>query len=151
MNRKELESALIIYIGRQDSLLMSNLILSFSRNKVLLYDIDSKEFPEIESNLGKLVSKGIPKQVMKRFFLIEKAKDSDIIGIVVGTLGVGMYDFIINKKYLTKKHTKHTLFFFFSTLFGNFKGIEKDNFKGRKEILYFCFGKIECCKIGKFR
>lgn len=29
------------------------------------------------------------KMLMKRYFLVQKAKDADTIGIVVGTLGVG--------------------------------------------------------------
>jgi diphthamide biosynthesis protein 2 len=31
----------------------------------------------------------VNRMLMKRYFLVQKAKDADTIGIVVGTLGVG--------------------------------------------------------------
>ena len=30
-------------------------------------------------------------QLMKRYFLVEKAKNASLFGVVIGTLGVGMY------------------------------------------------------------
>lgn len=35
------------------------------------------------------------KQLQRRFYLVQKAKDSAVIGIVVGTLGVGLYKDVI--------------------------------------------------------
>jgi diphthamide biosynthesis protein 2 len=41
----------------------------------------------------------VNRMLMKRYFLVQKAKDADTIGIVVGTLGVGKsFNFIQEKK-----------------------------------------------------
>lgn len=53
-----------------------------------LYTYDPK------TKLARQESIQVNRMLMKRYFLVQKAKDADTIGIVVGTLGVGKLQFI---------------------------------------------------------
>ncbi|GAB1610308.1 2-3-amino-3-carboxypropylhistidine synthase subunit 2-like, partial [Argonauta hians] len=71
----------VFFIG-QDGPLLTNLMFSFPKCPLYSYNALSKEIrQETLSN----------KRLMKRYYMIERIKDANIIGIVVGTLGVTDY------------------------------------------------------------
>ena len=78
----------IIYIGHSD-IYSQYLALTFPRAKHYLYQPNEKIFLESSSN--------VTKALMRRYFAIEKTKDAERIGILVGTLGVVKYRDIIDK------------------------------------------------------
>lgn len=73
----------ILFVGGECATL-TNILLKYNQLKVWSYD------PSVGGELRK-EGVGVNRQLMKRFYLIEKAKDADIIGIVVGTLAVARY------------------------------------------------------------
>ncbi|XP_061191855.1 2-(3-amino-3-carboxypropyl)histidine synthase subunit 2-like [Saccostrea echinata] len=82
------ESRKIFYIG-EESLTLSNLMMTFNKCTFCCYNPSLKEIVKenVRSN----------KALMKRFHMVERAKDASIVGIVVGTLGVVNYLNIINR------------------------------------------------------
>lgn len=86
----------ILYIG-PESLTLTNLLLSHSSTPVLSYD------PQTHSS--RLESARTNKMLMKRYGVVQKARDADVIGIVVGTLGVSSY--LPTLEYLRKLLKKH--------------------------------------------
>lgn len=82
------ESRKIFYIG-EESLALSNLMMTFNKCSFCCYNPSRKEVVKenVRSN----------KALMKRFHMVEKAKDARIVGIVAGTLGVVNYLNIINR------------------------------------------------------
>ncbi|KNC98973.1 diphthamide biosynthesis protein 2 [Spizellomyces punctatus DAOM BR117] len=77
----------IFYIGGE-SLTLTNIILTNSRNKVFSYDPDTGVHREETGAQNKLL--------MRRYYMVQSAKDANVIGIVVGTLGVASYLSVIN-------------------------------------------------------
>lgn len=112
-----------------------------------MYDVDLNEFPEASSGQP-IVSKGIPKAVMKRFFLIEKAKDADIIGIVVGTLGVGKKK-KKNPIFQHKHKHKHTIYHSAHYL-EILRELKKTITKAGKKFYTFVLGKLNVAKLANF-
>ncbi|KAI8811462.1 putative diphthamide synthesis protein-domain-containing protein [Cladochytrium replicatum] len=86
----------VFYIGGE-SLALSNVILTHSLfSQIVSYDPETKQ--------SRVESSTINRILMKRFLNIQHAKNSKVIGIVVGTLGVGSYLSIIEHlKSLIKK------------------------------------------------
>lgn len=82
------ESMKIFYIG-EDNLSLSNLMMTFNKCIFCCYDPAKKEV--VKENIGSR------KALMKRYHMVEKAKDARIVGIVAGTLGVVNYLNIINR------------------------------------------------------
>ena len=78
----------IVYIGHSD-IYSQYLALTFPRAQHYLYQTNKKIFLESSSN--------VTKALMRRYFAIEKTKDAERIGILVGTLGVVKYRDIIDK------------------------------------------------------
>ena len=78
----------IVYIGHSD-IYSQYLALTFPRAQHYLYLPNKKMFLESSSN--------VTKALMRRYFAIEKTKDAERIGILVGTLGVVKYRDIIDK------------------------------------------------------
>lgn len=72
----------IIYIGGE-TLALSNLLMTNSQSQVLSYDPTSRS--------AKVESSRTNRMLMRRYAVLQKARDADVIGILVGTLGVGMY------------------------------------------------------------
>ncbi|CAG8439097.1 1100_t:CDS:10 [Acaulospora morrowiae] len=72
----------IFYIGGESPTL-SNLLLTHSKCKVYSYNP--------ETRVGREESLHVNRALMKRYYMVQKAKDADVIGIVVGTLGVASY------------------------------------------------------------
>ncbi|KAJ7764908.1 putative diphthamide synthesis protein-domain-containing protein [Mycena metata] len=78
----EPDSSSIIYIG-PESLALTNLLLTHSMSSVYSYD------PLIK--LARLESARTNRLLMRRYATVQKARDADVFGILVGTLGVSSY------------------------------------------------------------
>jgi len=78
----------VVYAGKNDRY-ETMLALTFPESKVYNYVPDSKLFHPSGPNVNR--------QLMKRFGLIEKTKDADRIGILVGTLGAASYADVIDR------------------------------------------------------
>ena len=78
----------IIYAGHSD-IYSQYLALTFPRAQHYLYLPDKKIFTQSNSN--------VTKALMRRYYSIEKTKDAERIGILVGTLGIVRYRDIIEK------------------------------------------------------
>eukprot|EP01090_Pellita_catalonica_P005722 TRINITY_DN15960_c0_g1_i1.p1 TRINITY_DN15960_c0_g1~~TRINITY_DN15960_c0_g1_i1.p1 ORF type:complete len:485 (-),score=89.53 TRINITY_DN15960_c0_g1_i1:715-2169(-) len=77
---------ILIFIGRESSKLLLNLLLKFSgKFPIMLFDPTAPA-----SQLAKQ-NRTVNKALMKRYFLIQKIKDCNVFGIVAGTLGIQKY------------------------------------------------------------
>ncbi|KIY69086.1 diphthamide biosynthesis protein [Cylindrobasidium torrendii FP15055 ss-10] len=72
----------ILYIGHE-SLGLSNLLITHSSSAVYVYDPlhQATQLESIRTN----------KMLMRRYAAVQRARDADVFGIVVGTLGVASY------------------------------------------------------------
>lgn len=92
------EDVCILYIG-PESLTLTNLLLSHSSTPIISYDPTSQS--------ARLESSRTNKLLMKRYGIVQKARDADVFGIVVGTLGVSSYlPTLEYLRTLLKKHKK---------------------------------------------
>lgn len=82
----------ILFVGGECATL-TNVMMRYNQLTVWSYD------PKVGGELRR-EGVGVNRALMKRFYLIEKAKDADIVGIVVGTLAVANYMHILS--YLKK-------------------------------------------------
>jgi len=71
---------IIFYVG-PESLTLTNVLITNGQSNVLSYDPMSQQ--------ASLASTRSNKMLMRRYAAIQKAKDADVFGILVGTLGVG--------------------------------------------------------------
>lgn len=78
----------VLYIGGESATL-TNLIFSFKECPFLTYNARDRMARKENVNVNKML--------MKRYFMIEKAKDANIVGILIGTLGVSHYLDILNR------------------------------------------------------
>lgn len=78
----------IIYIGTENQFL-TVFMMTFSDCKFLVFDPKMENLNNTSSNINKML--------MKRYYLLEKARDSKFIGILIGTLNVSYYTSIVNK------------------------------------------------------
>ncbi|KAI1789095.1 diphthamide biosynthesis protein [Ganoderma leucocontextum] len=76
------EDSIILYIGGE-SLTVTNLLLTHASYEVYTYDP--------KTGLARLESGRTNKLLMRRYVVVQKARDADVIGILVGTLGVASY------------------------------------------------------------
>ncbi|KAI6014347.1 putative diphthamide synthesis protein-domain-containing protein [Pisolithus marmoratus] len=76
------DDGVIIYIG-DESLTLTNILMTHSSNKVYSYNP--------ATNIVRLESGRTNKLLMRRFAAVQKARDADVFGILVGTLGVASY------------------------------------------------------------
>ena len=83
-SEEELKNKTVIYVGKGDNVLM-NFIYNWPENDFFIF--------ENQSLIPAQVS--VSKFLMKRYFLVEKTKDADRIGLLVGTLGASKYSEII--------------------------------------------------------
>ena len=74
-----LEECVMCYIGAEGATL-TNLLMTF--NKCPFYTYDPLK------GVARHETTNVNRMLMRRFYLIEKARDADIVGILVGTLGV---------------------------------------------------------------
>ncbi|KAG0222402.1 putative diphthamide synthesis protein-domain-containing protein [Mortierella sp. GBAus27b] len=77
-----IEDYTLFYVG-DESPTLSNIMMTHSKCEVYSYNPEKKE--------GRLESALVNRALMRRYFLVQKAKDADVIGIAVGTLGVASY------------------------------------------------------------
>jgi len=116
---KKLQDYKIVYVGMEGPAL-NNLILHF-QNEFYTYDPKRKTLRKESVNVNKTF--------LKRYYLIEKVKDANIIGILAGTLGVANYlDIIKRLKDLIKSAGKKSYTFVVGKLnvpkLANFQEIE---------------------------
>ena len=100
---RTLQDYTVIFIG-EESLTLTNLMYNFQPKDLFSYNPLTK--------IGRKESVNVNKLLMKRYFMIEKAKDANIVGILVGTLGVANYSEILNRlKSMIKKVGKKSYVF----------------------------------------
>ncbi|EIN04475.1 diphthamide biosynthesis protein [Punctularia strigosozonata HHB-11173 SS5] len=73
---------IVLYVG-DESLGLTNLLLTHSEYEVYSYNPDSSTF--------RLESVKTNKLLMRRYAVLQRARDADVFGILVGTLGVASY------------------------------------------------------------
>ncbi|KIJ50390.1 hypothetical protein M422DRAFT_204294 [Sphaerobolus stellatus SS14] len=95
-----LSSCTMLYIG-PESLGLSNLLMTHPETTVISYD------PTLSSPEAKVESIRTNRLLMKRYAVVQHARDADVIGIIVGTLGVASYlPLISNLRELIRRHKK---------------------------------------------
>lgn len=72
----------MLYIG-SESLGLTNLLITHSSSTIYSYDP--------VQNTTRLESTRTNKMLMRRYAVVQKARDADVFGILVGTLGVASY------------------------------------------------------------
>ena len=114
--KDDMSNYLILFVGGE-TLLLRNLVFKFNRNKVLSYNPRVGEI--------RLENKTVNRSLMKRFYLIEKAKDACIVGIILGTLGVSRYRECVAR---LKKVLKHSGKKFYTFVIGKINVPKMANF-----------------------
>ena len=71
----------ILYIGNPECLFLSAVLMTFGVQRCVTYNPETKETAEIDS-------KDSSKTLARRYYLVECARDSQRVGILIGTLGV---------------------------------------------------------------
>ncbi|XP_033116296.1 2-(3-amino-3-carboxypropyl)histidine synthase subunit 2-like [Anneissia japonica] len=100
---KDISDYQIFYIGGQ-SITLTNFLMTF--NKCTFFTFDPA------TNFCRRETLDVNRALMKRYYMIEKAKDANVIGIVAGTLGVKDYLSIITRlKALIKRMGKKSYTF----------------------------------------
>lgn len=72
----------VVYIG-PESRSLTNLMMVMNKSKFFSYNPVTKSCRQEDIRVNK--------SLMRRFYLVEKAKDANIVGIVVGTLAMSNY------------------------------------------------------------
>lgn len=103
LDKDSFENVAILFIGEECPLL-TNLMMTFNQALTVSVPLRASKSPKIES-------KTVSRSLMRRYYLIEKAKDARIIGILVGTLAVDGYLQVIDsvKKLIRSSGKKHYL------------------------------------------
>ncbi|XP_025081135.1 2-(3-amino-3-carboxypropyl)histidine synthase subunit 2-like isoform X3 [Pomacea canaliculata] len=93
-----LNECLVFFIG-QEGLVLTNFMMTMNKCGFLTYDPATK--------ICRQESLNVNKALMKRYYMIECAKDASIVGIVVGTLGIsGTRDIIAHLRLLVRRAGK---------------------------------------------
>ncbi|DBA75064.1 TPA: hypothetical protein ACH3X1_010397 [Trebouxia sp. C0004] len=96
------DSCIMMWIGADDVPALTHLHLTFNKMLWVMYNPEQNSWQE-----GLPIA--ISKTLKRRYFLVEKAKNANVIGILVGTLGVSGYkDAIDSIRALAKKAGKKT-------------------------------------------
>ncbi|MBN3302346.1 DPH2 synthase, partial [Amia calva] len=82
-----LENYGMFYVG-QEGVTLTNFMMTFNQCSFCTFNP--------ETDVGRLESVNINRALMKRYYLIERAKDANVVGILVGTLGMSDYLAIID-------------------------------------------------------
>ncbi|KAJ0091966.1 hypothetical protein Patl1_26695 [Pistacia atlantica] len=99
----KIEDYLLFWIGSDNSA-FANVVLTFNSSEIVRYDAAEERLVTDVSHQLRILK--------RRYYLVEKAKDANIIGILVGTLGVAGYlDMIHQMKELITKAGKKTYTF----------------------------------------
>eukprot|EP00252_Welwitschia_mirabilis_P006396 TRINITY_DN17278_c0_g1_i2.p1 TRINITY_DN17278_c0_g1~~TRINITY_DN17278_c0_g1_i2.p1 ORF type:complete len:505 (+),score=95.50 TRINITY_DN17278_c0_g1_i2:170-1684(+) len=83
---QEMEKCALIWIGPECAAL-TNIMLTYSRCTVARYDADKNCLFNSVPNQEKILK--------RRYYLVERARDAEIVGIVVGTLGIAGYQEVL--------------------------------------------------------
>ncbi|CAH9127344.1 unnamed protein product [Cuscuta epithymum] len=102
-NEHKIKDYLLFYIGSDNSA-FANVLLTFNSCELVRYDA-AKDWLVNDFSLQNRI-------LRRRYFLVEKAKDASIVGILVGTLGVAGYLHMIQqmKDLITKAGKKAYIF-----------------------------------------
>ncbi|CAL9063777.1 uncharacterized protein LOC103986835 isoform X1 [Musa acuminata AAA Group] len=84
----KIEDYLLFWIGPENSA-FTNVVLTFNNCEIIRYDADERRLLEDTSCQRRILK--------RRYYLVEKAKDANIVGILVGTLGCAGYLSIIQQ------------------------------------------------------
>ncbi|KAA8544773.1 hypothetical protein F0562_019523 [Nyssa sinensis] len=84
----KIEDCLLFWIGSDNSA-FANVVLTFNGCEIVRYDATENRLVTDLSQQRKILK--------RRYYLVEKAKDANIIGILVGTLGVAGYLHMIHQ------------------------------------------------------
>ncbi|XP_047330742.1 2-(3-amino-3-carboxypropyl)histidine synthase subunit 2 isoform X2 [Impatiens glandulifera] len=84
----KIEDCFLYWIGADNSS-FSNAVLTFNECEIIRYDAVEDFCVSDVSQLKRILK--------RRYYLVEKAKDANIVGILVGTLGVAGYLHMINQ------------------------------------------------------
>nr|XP_057916899.1 2-(3-amino-3-carboxypropyl)histidine synthase subunit 2 [Doryrhamphus excisus] len=106
----------VFYIG-QEGATLRNFMMTWNRCAFSSFDP--------ATSTGRAESVGVNRMLMKRYYVIERAKDAKVVGILVGTLGVANYLSIIQQL----KETIH---------------------KAGKKTYMFAMGKLNVAKLANF-
>lgn len=85
---RQMEEYLLCWIG-QENPAFANVVLTFNSCEIVRYDATGNSM-EIDTSHQKRI-------LRRRYYLVEKAKDANIVGILVGTLGVAGYLHMIHQ------------------------------------------------------
>ncbi|KAH9929211.1 diphthamide biosynthesis protein [Fomitopsis serialis] len=93
------ENCVILYVGGE-SLSLTNLLMTHASCQVYSYDP--------QTTATRLESARTNRLLMRRYATVQKARDADVFGILIGTLGVASYLPLIShlRKMLAKAHKK---------------------------------------------
>ncbi|GAA5987661.1 hypothetical protein JCM10908_007155 [Rhodotorula pacifica] len=95
---ESVDECALVWVGGE-SLALNNLLLTHGRCRVWSYDPTTRT--------SRLESGRTNRMLMRRYATVEKAKDADVIGILVGTLGVAAYlPLITHLRQLIASHQK---------------------------------------------
>lgn len=96
---RRIEDYLVFWIGPDNSA-FANVVLTFNACEIVRYDPAEECLITDVSQMTRILK--------RRYYLVEKAKDANIVGIVVGTLGVAGYLHMIHqmKELVTKAGKK---------------------------------------------
>lgn len=84
----KLEDYTFLYVGSSDCPALVSMMMTFNKN--IFFTYDPKEAACVKESVS------INRALMKRYYLVERAKDANIVGIVAGTLGVAKYKNMID-------------------------------------------------------
>eukprot|EP00124_Ichthyophonus_hoferi_P001978 Ihof_evm10s120 gene=Ihof_evmTU10s120 len=92
-----------VFIGKE-GLTLTNLMMNFNKCKFASYNPLNRK--------GRLETMNVNMALMRRYYLVEKAKDANVVGILLGTLGVADYMGILShlKKVIAKAGKKSYCF-----------------------------------------
>ncbi|KAK8709189.1 hypothetical protein V6N13_060218 [Hibiscus sabdariffa] len=79
---QRMEDYLLLWIGPENSA-FSNAVLTFNGCEIVRYDATEDQLVTDVSQQKRILK--------RRYYLVERAKDANMVGILVGTLGVGTY------------------------------------------------------------
>lgn len=97
-NDRGLDEFTIVYMGEEGQVL-TNLMMTLNKCPFVTY--------KTESRTTRRETLNVSRELMKRYYMIERAKDANIVGIVAGTLGVSKTkEMIMHLKKLVKEAGK---------------------------------------------
>ena len=97
----ELKNRVVIYVGKGEPSLL-NFMYNWPENEFHVFDEGSL----VPANIS------VSKFMMRRYFLVEKTKDAERVGLLVGTLGTHRYADIIERLKATGRRANKKVYVF---------------------------------------